>query len=342
MQRFVSLTLAVLFLLFCNAARLQAAPKYLFKIATLAPAGSVWIEQFDNFAKEVSEKTGGEVGFRVYPGGVMGDDQAMSRKMRVGQLHGGGFTMTGIAAVVPDFRVLAIPFLFDSYDEVDYVTEGLLPTFRQRFREKGLEFIAMTEVGFIYAMSTKPVNTFEELKNSKNWSPSGDPVTETYLSTLGISPIQLSIPDVLSSLQSGLVETVYNSLYGSIVLQWFTKAHYIADVPYGYAYGVFALDGARFARLPERHRQAIEAAARTHFPALLEKTRESNNESRRVLEERGNEFLKVDQETIGLLRKKSEEAVHLLVPDSLSQDIYDRVIALRKEFRDHPPAETVY
>ncbi len=339
MQRSAPLTLIFLFLLFFDSSPLQAAPKYLFKIASLAPAGSIWVEQFENFAKDVAEKTGGEVAFRVYPGGVMGDDQSMYRKMRVGQLHGGGFTMTGIASVVPDFRVLAIPFLFNSYEEVDYVTKGLIPSFKERFHDQGLEFIAMTEVGFIYAMSTKPISTFENLKNSKNWSPAGDPISEAYLSILGISPIQLSIPDVLTSLQSGLVETVYNSFYGSIVLQWFTKARYIVDAPYGYAYGVFALDGAKFAKLPEAYRNAIHAAAQTHFPILLQKTRESNSESRQVLEERGSEFLKIDQETLQTLRAKSKQAVDSLIPDSLSKRIYDQTIGLRQEFREKTTAE---
>lgn len=342
MQRSAPLTLAVFLFIFFSCNQLQAAPKYLFKIASLAPAGSIWIEQFDNFAKEVADKTGGEVGFRVYPGGVMGDDQSMYRKMRAGQLHGGGFTMTGISAVVPDFRVLSIPFLFKSYAEVDYVTKGLTPTFEERFREKGLEFVAMTEVGFIYAMSTQPIATFEDLRKSKNWSPSGDPVSEVYFATLGISPVQLAIPDVLTSLQSGLVETVYNSFYGSIVLQWFTKAHYIADIPYGYAYGVFALDGAKFAGLPESHRKAIQAAAQIHFPVLLEKTRESNSESRQVLEKRGGKFLTIAKETSGIMRKKSEETVELLIPDSLAKSTYDQVIRLRKEFRDTTTAETTH
>ncbi|MGB3210628.1 MAG: TRAP transporter substrate-binding protein DctP [Desulforhopalus sp.] len=339
MQRLASLTLTILVLLLLSSNLLYAAPKYLFKVATLAPAGSVWIEQFEKFAKEVGDNTGGEVGFRMYPGGVMGDDQAMYRKLRVGQLHGGGFTMTGISPVVPDFRVMAIPFFFDSYNEVDYVTEGLMPTFKERFRDKGLEFIAITEVGFIYAMSTQPISTFDTLRNSKNWSPSGDPVSEVYLSALGISPVQLSIPDVLSSLQSGLVETVYNSLYGSIVLQWFTKARYVADVPYGYAYGVFALNGAKFAKLPETHRTAIEKAARVHFPILLEKTRASNSQSRLVLATRGGEFLKIDKETRQILKDKSDQAVDSLIPGSFSKSIYDQAIGLRSEFRNKTTAE---
>ncbi len=334
MQRVAALILCTAFFLIGNCQWLQAAPKHLFKIASLAPAGSVWVEQFENFAKEVSEKTGGEVGFRVYPGGVMGDDQAMFRKMRVGQqLHGGGFTMTGIATVVPDFRVMAIPSLFTSYEEVDFVKEGLLPTFKERFHDKELEFIALTEVGFIYAMSTQPINTLEQLQQTKNWSPAGDPISESYLMALEITPVQLSIPDVLSSLQSGLIETVYNSLYGSIVLQWFTKAKYVVDAPYGYAYGVFALDGKKFNALSEAQQKAIHTAAAVHFPILLKKTRESNSDSRRVMLDRGTEFQIFDEKTAQVLQEKRELTVKQLIPDSLSQAIYDQATELLKEYR---------
>ncbi len=337
MQRVAILILCTTFFLVGNCQWLQAANKHLFKIASLAPAGSVWVEQFENFAKEVSEKTNGEVGFRIYPGGVMGDDQAMFRKMRVGQLHGGGFTMTGIATVVPDFRVMAIPSLFTSYEEVDFVKEGLLPTFKERFREKELEFIALTEVGFIYAMSTQPINTLEQLQQTKNWSPAGDPISENYLTALGITPVQLSIPDVLSSLQSGLIETVYNSLYGSIVLQWFTKAKYVIDAPYGYAYGVFALDGKKFSALSEAHQKAIHTAAAVHFPILLKKTRESNSESRRVMADRGTEFQKFEEKTSQVLLEKRELTVKQLIPDSLSKTIYDQTTELLKTYRSTSP-----
>ena len=335
MQRKASLFICTALFLLTTCQWLQAAPKHLFKIASLAPAGSVWVEQFENFAKEVTEKTGGEVGFRVYPGGVMGDDQAMFRKMRVGQLHGGGFTMTGIATVVPDFRIMAIPALFESYEEVDFVKEGLIPAFKERFREKDLEFIALTEVGFIHAMSTQPIDTLEKLQQSKNWSPSGDPISENYLSALGITPIQLSIPDVLSSLQSGLIDTVYNSLYGAIVLQWFTKAKYVIEQPYGYAYGVFALDGKKFGALSGPQQQAINAAAAVHFPILLTKTRESNSESRRVMSDRGMVFQKFDEKSMQVLQEKREQAVKQLIPDSLSKTIYDETIALLKQYRQN-------
>jgi TRAP-type transport system periplasmic protein len=332
MYRFATCFLAATMLLLATSQWLQAAPKHLFKIASLAPAGSVWVEQFENFAREVTEKTGGEVGFRVYPGGVMGDDQAMFRKIRVGQLHGGGFTMTGMATMVPDFRVLALPSLFTSYDEVDHVIAGLLPAFGERFRDKELELVAVTEVGFIYSMSTQPISTINDLRKSKNWSPSGDPISENYLKNLGITPVQLSIPDVLSSLQSGLIETVYNSLYGAIVLQWFTKTKHVIDSPYGYAYGAFALDSKKFAALTPAQQQAVHAAAAVHFPVLLEKTRSSNEESRQVMVDGGILFEQADKQMLLELQEKREQLVDQLIPEAMSRDIYDKTIALLKEF----------
>lgn len=333
MKRYFITSVIAFSLLLLSCFELQAASKYLFKIASLAPPGSVWIEQFESFAKEITDKTGGEVGFRIYPGGVMGDDQAMFRKMRVGQLHGGGFTMSGISQLVPDFRAMAFPFLFESYQEVDFVKQGLIPDFQKKFRKKGLEFIAMTEVGFIYAMSTRPINSYENFRASKNWSPAGDPIGEVYLGALGITPVSLTIPDVLASLQSGLVETVYNSLYGSIVLQWFTKAKNIIDFPYGYAYGVFALSSKQFSKLPKSHQQIIHKAAERHFPILLEKTRQSNEDSRRVLMERGNTFLPLDDSTKDILVEKRDLAIKKLVPGAVSKEISEKTFKLIEEFR---------
>jgi TRAP-type C4-dicarboxylate transport system substrate-binding protein len=339
MQRLVSLIFTVLFILLINSNGAQAKAKYLFKIGSLAPSGSVWAVQFDKFAAEVKEKTDGEVGFRIYAGGVMGDDQAMYRKMRVGQLHGGGFTMTGIGKIVPDFRVIGVPFLFNSYAEIDYVVQGLLPTFIKRFREQKLELISMTEVGFIYAMSTKPVATIAALKDSTNWIPSGDPVSGSLLTTLGISPVQLSIPDVLSSLQSGLVDTVYNSFYGSIILQWFTKAKYITDMPYGYAYGAFLLDGKKFGQLPDKYKELIHTTAAKHFPVLLEKTRTSNHDSRQVLMDRGVEFIKADDDTVRQLQESRDLSIKDLVKSAFSPEIYQKTIQLLEEFRNNQPEQ---
>jgi TRAP-type C4-dicarboxylate transport system substrate-binding protein len=315
----------------------HARAKYLFKIASLAPEGSIWVTQFQKFTDEVTQLTGGEVEFRIYPGGIMGDDQAMYRKMRVGQLHGGGFTMTGISTVVQDFRVMSIPFFFTSYDEVDAVREGLVPLFRERFSDQGLEFIAMTEVGFIYTMSTQPIATMPELQKATSWIPAGDPLASTFLENLGITPVQLSIPDVLSSLQTGLVDTVFNSLYGSIVLQWFTKTKYVTDTPFGYAYGVFLLDKKKFDKLPPEYAEIIHNSAKNHFAVLIDETRKSNEESRQVMQERGVQFIPAEKVSRNELVQQSEKTVEKLKGKSFTDEVYDKALDILTAYRAAHP-----
>ncbi len=331
-RNFQLLTLLFCVLFLCSP--VQAKPKYLFKVATIAPEGSIWIKRFHNFVTEVGEKSNGEVGFKVYPGGIMGDDRAMFRKMRIGQLHGGGFTMTGIGTVVPDFRVMGIPFLFRSYEEVDHVMKGLWPSFHKAFAGKGLELIAMTEVGFVYSMSTSPVSTLSELKKSKVWAPVDDPISIAYLKTLGITPLPLTIPDVLTSLQTGMVETVFNSLYGSIVLQWFTKTKYISDIPFGYAYGGMLLDRKKFNRLPESYQSMIKETAKKHFSLLIIDTRKSNSDSKQVLQDNGVSMVIPDPGDVKALRSIRDETVQQVQGTAFSPQIYQTTMKLLDDYRN--------
>lgn len=305
-----------------------AAPaKYTFKVASLAPEGSVWTKRFRDFTKEVYEKSNGQIEFKIYAGGVMGDDRAMYRKMRIGQLNGGGFTMTGIGEVVPDFRVLGIPFLFNSYDEVDRVKEKIMPRFSAEFDKKGLVLLAVSEVGFVYTMSTTPITTLAELKQSKAWAPEGDPISQALLETVGVTPIPLSIPDVLTSLQTGLINTTFNSYYGAIALQWFTRISFITDIPFAYAYGAFILDKKTFSKLPQHLAEMMKTAADIHFGRLLDDTRKSNEEALQVLIQNDITLIKPTPMTKAELQNNyREKTVNKLVNDAFSESIYQEVM----------------
>ncbi|MBW2467413.1 MAG: TRAP transporter substrate-binding protein DctP [Deltaproteobacteria bacterium] len=328
-------SLFIIFVISANIDKAEAArPKYLLKIASIAPEGSVWAKRFRDFAKEVVEKSDGEIGFKIYAGGVMGDDRSMYRKMRVGQLNGGGFTMTGIGDVVPDFRVLGIPFMFNSYDEVDRLKEKLMPRFEKEFDNKGLVLMAVTEVGFVYTMSTTPITTLAELKQSKPWAPEGDPISYVLLETVGVTPIPLSIPDVLTSLQTGLINTTFNSYYGSIVLQWFTRISYITDIPFAYAYGAFVLDKKTFSRLPPHYMEVMKSAAKTHFNKLLEDTRKSNEEAMQVLIDNDITLVKPTPMTRAELQNNyREKAVEKLVDEAFSRSIYKEAMKHLEDYQ---------
>lgn len=286
--RFMRLPAALFFLLFALPVLRGTALARELKIATIAPQGSIWANRFDQFNEAVREKTGGSVEFKIYYGGVMGDDQSMYRKVRIGQLQGAGMTVTGLSEIVPDFRILSIPLLFNNYAQVDAATRAVLPLLKRKFSDNGLELLALTEVGFVYTMSALPLTSAADLKKAKVWIPDGDPLSLAFLQQAGVSPLPLTIADVLTSLQTGLINTVFSSYYGSIVLQWFTKIRYISDIPFGYAYGGLVVDGKVFNRLSAKERDIIEKEAAVAFgKGLQEDTRRSNREAFTTLQQNG-------------------------------------------------------
>lgn len=313
-------------LLTVDLARAAARPKHTIKIASLAPEGSIWTKRFRQFTDDVTKKSNGEIVFKIYSGGVMGDDRSMYRKLRAGQIQGGGFTMTGIGEIVPDFRVLSIPFMFDSYEEVDRAWDKLWPVMQQSFTEKRLKLLAVTEVGFLYAMSTTPLSTIDELRNAKCWVPEGDPISKMYLEKLGIVPTPITIPDVLTSLQTGMVETVFNSFYGSIVLQWFTRTKYITDIPFGYSYGALVLDQRAYEKLSPEHQQLIESSAKTNFANLISDTRKSNSDALKTLLENGNAMVSATPATASELRYNRQRTIDAVVGRAFSKKIYETMV----------------
>ena len=316
-----------------------ARAKYTLKIASLAPDGSVWTNHFRNFAKEVTEKSNGEIAFKIYPGGVMGDDRAMYRKMKIGQLHGGGFTMTGISDIVPDFRVLGIPMLLNSYEEVDRLKEKLYPSFQKVFEEKGMVLLAMTEVGFVYTMSANPIENLDQMRNGKCWAPANDPVGLAFFNDIGIKPIQLTIPDVLPSLQTGMIDTIFNSFYGSVVLQWFTKTKYITNTPFLYAYGGVVFSKKMMDKMPPHYQDMVQQMATKHFGELLEDTRKSNAEALQAMKDHGIQVVEATDQTIKELYGHKEQTVKQTLGKSFSKEIYDIVVNCLSDIRSFAKAE---
>ena len=222
-----------------------------FKIATLSPDGSMWMKKLREGAAEISERTDDRVKFKFYPGGVMGDDKSVLRKIRSGQLHGAVLTAGGLNQIYPDIELYGLPMVFGNTAEVDHVRTQMDSTLLSGLSEKGFVGFGIAEVGFAYAMSKASVTTFEDARAQKFWIPAGDPAAELAVRTFDISPIPLSIADVLGGLQTGLVNSVAVPPVGAIALQWHTQLKYVFDLPLLYVYGLLTVRDRQFNRLEE-------------------------------------------------------------------------------------------
>ena len=190
------------------AAAAASAQQVQLKVATLAPEGSSWMVEARRAADEVSRRTEGRVGIRYYTGGTMGSDQAVLRKMRIGQLQGGAILVGSLTDLVPSIEIYNLPLLFHDYSEVDAVRSAFDQRLLGMLEEKGLVAFGFVETGFVYLMSTRPVSSFADLAGRKIWMPEGDAISRAIADAAKLSPVPLAIADVLTGLQTGLVDTV--------------------------------------------------------------------------------------------------------------------------------------
>ena len=304
------------------------------KIATLSPEGSVWMEKMRAGAEEIATLTEQRVVFRYYPGGVMGSDAAVLRKIRIGQLHGGALVAGSMATTYRDSQVYALPFAFRSFDEVDFVRREIDPIILKGFEEGGMVTFGLADGGFAYVMSNSPIRTVRELRNKKVWIPDNDSTAVAAVKAFDVTPIPLPLSDVRAGLQTGLIDTITTSPIGALVLQWHTQVKYVMDVPFLYLYGIMAINKRTFDKLSPGDQQVVRTVMGNVFREIGEKNREDNAKALAALKKQGIQFIHPPAESIREWRQIAATLPEKLISDGrLSREMVDRLQSLLKQYR---------
>ncbi len=264
------------------------------KLATVAPEGTPWYTTLMEMDKELKEKTGGQLGIKVYPGGVQGDEKVVLRKMKAGQLHAAALSGMGLGEACSWVRLLELPFQYPDYGAVDYVRTRLDERVRKEFEARGFIFLGWSEVGTATLFSNKPLKGVDDVRASKPWLWEGDPLAGATFRAFGVNPTPLALPDVLTTHQTGLVDTVYSAPTACIGLQWFTKLKYRIDVPLGIATGGTLLQKTYFDKLSKENQQALLDLGKKYEQKNIEISRKENEEGIVVLKEKGLETIAWD------------------------------------------------
>jgi TRAP-type C4-dicarboxylate transport system substrate-binding protein len=309
-------------------------PAETIKIATLAPDGTSWMRSMRAAGKEIAKRSDGRVKLRFYPGGVMGNDASVMRKIRVGQLHGGAVTPVALHAVDKDVQVYSIPFLFRDLKEVDHVRRRMDARLMTGLEGKGFVGFGFAEGGFAYMMSREPVETVAELKARKVWAPEGDRLVLTAFNSVGISPVSLPITDVLTGLQTGLVDTVASPAVGAIALQWHTKVKYITDVPLLYTYGLMVISNKVLGKLSNEDRELVREVLNRTFETIDRQSRKDNTQALAVLKRQGIGLVKPPRKDLERWRKTVSAATQRLERKGFfTKDVVARVRGLLADYR---------
>ena len=312
--------------------------KVVIKCATVAPDGSTWMNTLEKMNKDIFRRTRGRVSFKFFASGIAGEEKTVLEKMRYDQLQAGGFTGVGLGQVVPATRIVELPFFFENYEEYDYVMSRLAPEFEKRFEEKGFVILGWGEGGFAHLFSKKRIDTLDSLRESKCWLRSDDVVNEVALKELGVSPIPLALSDVLTSIQTGLIETVYVSPLAGIALQWHPHVRYAVDAPLSNILAALVVQKETFDRISPEDQEVVREICQKHLTKLVDLTRRDNAEAVQVLKGKGVEFLKPSAADRADYEKARDRIAKALTGRMWDEALFRRFQSLLAEARSEQAA----
>jgi len=303
------------------------------KMATLAPAGSSWFRVLQEMGEEWRKASGGSVTLRIYPGGIAGDEDAMIRKMRVGQIQAAAITGIGLAYLEPSFYALHIPMMYASDEEFDSVRDRYAPVLERKLEEKGFVVLNWGDAGWVHFFSKTPVTTPAEAKALKLFQWAGDTNLVQLYKETGFHPVPLSTNDLLPSLQTGMVNGFSSTPLVALAFQWFGLAPHMADLRYAPLTGATVIEKRAWEKIPPGLRPKLLEASRRAGLRLRVEIRRLNQEALGVMVKNGLTVHKVPPDVQAQWRKMVEDVYPQVRGKIMPTEAFDTVKRYRDEYR---------
>ncbi|MDD0851559.1 TRAP transporter substrate-binding protein DctP [Halobacteriovorax sp. GB3] len=271
---------------------IQSAHAVTLKVGVLAPEGTNWAKSLKKMAKEIKEATNKKVKLKIYYGGAQGDEPDVLRKVRVGQLHGGIFTGKTLGDINGDVRVLEIPFTFyGDREKALATTQKLAPFLNTKFDKENFVNLGFFEIGLVYFVSQKNTGNISSLNGLKIWSWEGDKLVSSMIETMKLISVPLPLPDVLSSLSTGIVEAAYAPPLGILSLQWNTKVKYLVDFPIAYSVGAFLVSKKGWKKVKPEHQKIVREITSRYVNEINKVNAKDNQDALSAMKAMGISFL---------------------------------------------------
>jgi TRAP-type transport system periplasmic protein len=309
------------------------AQRAMIKMATLVPQGSSWHTTLQEMAAKWQDASGGKIKVRLYPGGVAGDDGDVVRKMRLGTLDAGVLAIGGFTDIDRSIYGLCLPMMYDSYAELDAVTEKLEPELQRIYAEKGFVVLALTDAGWVHFFSTSPVRTPDDLRKLKMFSWAGDDQGIELYKAAGFKPVPLPSTEISTALQTGLVNAVPTTSRAAVLLQWYRHAPYMTNLRWAPLMGGVVLSKAAWNKVPEDLRPAFWAAAREAAEKLSASTRAGEADDVAAMEAHGLTVVEVDPAALAQWRSAAEAVYPTLRGSFVPAEIFDQAMRARDAAR---------
>jgi TRAP-type C4-dicarboxylate transport system substrate-binding protein len=246
------------------------------KLASLAPAKSTWTKYLKKMAKELKEKTGGEVTVELYVGGVQGDEKEVIEKVKTGQLHMAAITAVGLSKIVPDALIFQVPGLYGSAAKMDKVRNAVSPQIAAKAEAEGFKLLGWSDVGPNYFFTNNPVTKPSDLKAAKMWVWTDDPIAQSIVRNAGGSGRPMGVPSVTAALANGKIDGYMTSPLAAASLRWYNRSTHIMSQPISMGIGAIVMSKPAYDSLSESARAVMTEMSKKWTIKLTKKVRSDN------------------------------------------------------------------
>ena len=312
---------------------LRAEAAEVVRLGTLAPSGSSWELILRRMGVEWAQATGDELRLRIYAGGTVGDESEMIRKMRIGQLQAAAISNAGLAEIDPGAYALMLPMMFASYDEWDYVRQRVNPLLEEKLKEKGFVVLAWSDVGWVYFFTKSPMRSPAELRGMKLAGSHTESRTIDIFKWAGFNPVPISTVDMMTGLQTGLIDSLYLPIILAEGSQYYRQAPHMTEMKWAPLQGAVVMHEKGWAGLTADQKIEVLRITLQVGEDLRATNRDQEERSLQAMKSRGLEVVPVSDELVNEWTETVKKAYPRVRESLVPPAIFDEVVRLRDEYR---------
>ena len=313
-----------IFLLIICSGTLISKP-IIIKLATLAPEGTEYYNLLLEMGQRWQEETNGEVILRIYPNGVVGRESDTIRKMRIGQIQASAMSSIGLADLTDQIQAFTIPMKFKDYDDVENVKEVMFDDISNGLSESGFKLLFLVDIGWVYWFSANEISVTEDLRNAKIYTTAGDYVTVELFKRFGFNAIPVSETDILTSLQTGMINSMQTVPILSLSSGWFALMPNMLDLKWAVFIGAVIIDERVWSKIRPEHQKVMMEVAQEIGKKYQENGRKTDAQAIEMMKEYGMKVKTPTDEELKIWEDFKEEIIPDVIDTYVPKEVYDKV-----------------
>jgi TRAP-type C4-dicarboxylate transport system substrate-binding protein len=321
------------FLILFISAMFFSAAAITLKLGSLAPQNSPWDDALREMASEWKKASGGTVDVRMYGGGIAGDERDMLRKVKIKQLDMVAMTGIGMSDVYKGILTVQIPMMYNDEDEFWYVLDKMKPYLEKKVEENGFKVLLWTKIGWLNFFSRHPIVTQADLQKQKMFIYSGDADAAKVWRTMGFQPVPLSTNDIMTSLQSGMIDAITVSPLTAAAYQWFGAAPNMSDMKWAPLLGGVVVSLDVWNKIPAATRKKLEDIALKIGREMQSEIDKADAEAVQIMQTYGLRTHHIPPNVVEQWRSLAEKGVQSVIGTTIEPQSYEQVKALLNEYR---------